>query len=610
MPAGGRAAGNSSSRAHIYNAAAAVVLLLIAGVAVLWMSWRAWPDVQTDFGRELYVPWRIAEHGEVLYRDIAYYNGPLSSYVNALAFRAFGTSLLTLVWLNIVLAGLLSLLIIVVLRGVASRLAAVTGALMFVLVFACGQLVAIGNYNFICPYSHELTHGILLAFAGMAALFRYHATGRRVWLMLAGLALGLTFLTKIEASAAASLALVIGVSLTFCVERRAIFRGALCFIIPAVVPPVVAFALLAAAMPPADAFRGTLGSWWYAFDARLRAMPFFRTGMGTDDVARSLRDMALWSGGYVAVLFVAAVAARLAGRRGRASLFVAPALFFVTAVPLIVFVRNDESLLWMECLRPLPVVLTLAGVAFAAALLRRNADRNARLKCVRRLVLVVFAAVLLGKVLLAAKAYHYGFALALPATLVLIAALLDWLPSLIGWWNGSCGVFRAAGLAVLGVFAYAHVRQSDEWYAAKTFTVGTGADAFRTREIGEPFEMMRVEINHRVAVDQTLFAMPEGIMLNYLCRRAVPTPYLNTMPAELIYFGEANVAAALEHHPPDFIALVHKDTSEYGPKFFGRDYAGAMARALFARYQAVKLIGAAPFAGDYFGILLLQRVTP
>ena len=47
------------------------------GAAMLAWTWGTWPDVLVDFGGELYVPWRLAE-GDVLYRDVAYFTGPLS----------------------------------------------------------------------------------------------------------------------------------------------------------------------------------------------------------------------------------------------------------------------------------------------------------------------------------------------------------------------------------------------------------------------------------------------------------------------------------------------------------------------------------------------------
>ena len=70
-------------------------------------TWLAWPDVLVDFGRELYVPWRLAG-GSDLYVDVAYFNGPLSPYWNALWFRVFGPGIATLVAVNAILLMLLT----------------------------------------------------------------------------------------------------------------------------------------------------------------------------------------------------------------------------------------------------------------------------------------------------------------------------------------------------------------------------------------------------------------------------------------------------------------------------------------------------------------------
>ena len=60
------------------------VLAVVGAAALIW-SWGTWPDVLVDFGKELYLAWRLAE-GDVLYRDLAYFHGPLPQYVNALWF--------------------------------------------------------------------------------------------------------------------------------------------------------------------------------------------------------------------------------------------------------------------------------------------------------------------------------------------------------------------------------------------------------------------------------------------------------------------------------------------------------------------------------------------
>ena len=60
----------------ICRRAAPYLFLAAATLGPAASVWSVGPDPLIDFGRELYVPWRITE-GDVLYRDVAYFNGPV-----------------------------------------------------------------------------------------------------------------------------------------------------------------------------------------------------------------------------------------------------------------------------------------------------------------------------------------------------------------------------------------------------------------------------------------------------------------------------------------------------------------------------------------------------
>ncbi len=174
-----------------------------AAVAGLIWSWGTWLDPTIDFGRELYVPWRLSE-GDVLFRDIVSFNGPLSHYLLAGWFAFTGASLLALVVLNAAVLAAALALVYVLLSRIAGAGAATLACLTFVAVFAFGEtgprgMVPTGNYNWICPYSHELTHGIALSLLALCALYRFATDSRLVSAAAAGLALGLVFLTKADA---------------------------------------------------------------------------------------------------------------------------------------------------------------------------------------------------------------------------------------------------------------------------------------------------------------------------------------------------------------------------------------------------------------------------
>ncbi len=145
-------------------------LSIVGAFALLaWWSWAKWTDVQIDFGLELYLPWQLSQ-GKALYRDIAYRNGPLSPYLNALWFRLFGVSLQTLVWCNLAILAGICALTHHLLRRSCDRFTAAVGCLVLLGVFGFSQYVGIANYNYVTPYQHAVTHGLALSLAMIAAI--------------------------------------------------------------------------------------------------------------------------------------------------------------------------------------------------------------------------------------------------------------------------------------------------------------------------------------------------------------------------------------------------------------------------------------------------------
>jgi hypothetical protein len=108
----------------------------------------------------------------------------------------------------------------------------------------------------------------------------------------------------------------------------------------------------------------------------------------------------------------------------------------------------------------------------------------------------------------------------------------------------------------------------------------------------------------------TIAVLPEGAMLNYLSRHASPLHVVNLMPPELITFGEEGVVGSLQAAPPDFVVLVHKDTSEYGYPLFGTDqrYGKNTIEWVRARYHVVRALGHEPMTASGFGIEILVPV--
>ena len=216
---------------------------------------------------------------------------------------------------------------------------------------------------------------------------------------------------------------------------------------------------------------------------------------------------------------------------------------------------------------PLPVLMLIAAVVGASKHLSRPA-------LALRLSMILFALLMLAKMILNARVYHYGFVLALPAALVTIAMLVDWIPALIARWGGDERVFVAAALGAILVTIFIHVRVTYHFMADKTFAVGEGGDTiFSSPARGPAIEQARLDIEHLTPPGATLAVVPEGAMLNYLTRRPSSIPFVAFLPSDLALHDENRINEAFAAHPPDFIAVVPKNQEEYGRGNFGVDYA-------------------------------------
>src|SRR6185503_12437409 len=310
----------------------------------------------------------------------------------------------------------------------ASRFAATIACVVFMITFAFGQFTRIADYNWLCPYSYELVHGTMCAVAGLWCLDRYHRTRRIAWIAGTGFALGLVVLTKAEPLLAALAALPVGLVLTLLAERPparrtltilAAFGGA------AAIAPAIAFVWFASAMPVADVLRWPLGHWLTVAQPEFATSGFYQSGMGTDDVGSNLTKLGIVLFWWIALLGLA-VGGAAAARRVRLPAVAMPAVLVVFAVPVWVLVSDMG---WYDSLRPLPLLMGGIAVASFASFVRHRDDVDRARVLALQTSLAVFALALLAKIVLNVRFFQYGFVLAMPATMVLIVGLVEWLPA-------------------------------------------------------------------------------------------------------------------------------------------------------------------------------------
>jgi hypothetical protein len=584
-----------------------------AGVALASVSWLRWSDLLIDSGRVHYVPWRLL-HGDLLYRDLDHLFGPLSPYLHALLFGLFGTSVRTLAYFNLLVAALLAAGVLSIFGSSFGRWIGAACGLLFLSVFAFGHLSETGNYNFVGPYSPELTHSIALFFLLLPALARTLKGGSRPWAALCGALLGLIVLGKVEVFAASVGAVAAAFVLAGLSDPsfRVAARRAAAPLAAGFAAPVIAFAAFFASR--AGLVEG-LGMVFAGVTALGRPglvdSTFYRAVSGLGEPVRNALIASAVAAGYAAALAAFVLLAGWSARFARSGRMLVTA-FGVAALLAVAALLWDHFGLWELAGRPLPALLA----AYLILAVRRaargpGAFRDGR-DIAATVALPVFALLLLLKIVLAVRFGHYGFALAMPAALFAAALALREVPAYVRRRGGCVATARVLVATLLVVIAARFTAQSLEWYRRMNYPVGGGADRILTFDpfysnFGPVMRQTLQRLRTELAPGQMFVALPSGVMLNYLSRRRTPLRWFDFTPVDLASIGESRVVAALERARPGHALLVARPTGEFGVPYFGRDYGRALWAWMRRRYRPLHQVGSVPFAGRGFGIVIARR---
>lgn len=536
----------------------------LIGLSVFFIAstWRKWPDPLVDFGRELYLPWRLA-NGAVLYRDVFDLYGPLSHYFNALLFKCFGPGLMVLVTANLVIFYLILGMLYALFRRAWGVTAALSASAMFVAVFSFSQLIPIGNYNYLTPYTHETTHGFLVCLLLLAGLIRWVEEPTLVRSFLVGGLCGLTCVLKPEFMLAAGL--MTGAAFGI----RWYHHGPLKWPMLAAwagggILPTLGFSLyFSAHMPWTAAVRASCTAWLNVvatsrYSSGLRQEMF----LGTDQAWAHVWEQA--SATLLAGLLIGVIAgaAWLSSRTPRREM----QLLLAGALAGTFFWLGCYEINWMkvgQCLLGLVLAYTLVS---GLLLFRKPSAGTPDPKQIARLLLAVLAAALMARMLLNGRIFHFGYYQAALAGLLVTAVLIGELPGRFkpGSWARNLVLLGSLALLVPGTWNLARYSQGVFYF--KTYPVGTGKDqfyAFRpTVEASGEIVNRLSEWLGNLPRNQTLLVLPEGAMINYLARLPSPAAPANDSSEEAVVDG-------LKKCPPDWVVIVSRDLRENGVQRYG-----------------------------------------
>jgi hypothetical protein len=555
------------SRERLWRLASLVVLGLAVGHAAS-VSWRAWGDLVVDIGRELEVARQVAA-GEMLYRDVRWYYGPLAPYVNAGLYRLFGVHAGVLMAAGAASAVAMALMLRALATERAGALAGTATAVAFVYLCGFAHLYAYPPFNWIMPYNYSATYGMLAATASLWLLVRHADHGRPGDLLLSTALLAAAALSKVETFVPIAAAHVLYVA-----AARPRVRG----YVVASAGVLAMYAFFWAHTGPALVSENL----WGAVTPRARTFILRRMGLldPVPAIAMLVRSMIV-PGGVVAFLWALARLAR--GRPVRWAVLGAAA-----ALPCLAYAATSP----FRQLRFLPVAL-LALLVWHATRALRDPDR-ARDHLAEAMVLV-FAIVCLVRTPLLAGAFHYGFYL-LPVPLLAFA--VAWFRTLPEWLPGvPRALFTAAGLGIFAGLSLAHHVESSRHWTEHTALVDTprGRMYLLADFNGHPLGSAQAHAVHFLAsrgADVRVLAVPEGAGLAFMAGAKTCCGMHSYLPLELDGpFDDTRLLARVRADPPDFVIRVDVDLAEYGSAGFGVDYAIATDAWLRDAYRLVATFG-------------------
>ena len=545
------------------------LLYAVLTALMLHATWLTWPDAFIDFSRELYLPWRVS-CGDVLYRDLAYYFGPLSVYTNAALFALLGRpSIHALFALNFAFWAATLLALRAILRRIASPFAAVLSLSCFILLFSFSRYTGLGNDNFLAPYSHEITRGFLFALLVLLSLDFAHRRFPEappfprfpVPFLLPGILCALVLFTKPELALASTVSLALLFALHAWQRRSFPFRPLLAFSLGTLATIALVVAPFALALHSlSKACHDTLLRIYLdCFNTDLTSLPYFKAVLGTDHVVPNAGRLFLGALlAFLPFLLCHLLSTRLSSR----------ALNLATVLLLALAAMAVGWLAWSQ----LNAAIPLAPVLFAAFSLwehRRSAAKgssseprnpNWEDRLPLALAFAAFAFLLSSKILLNAHIWHYGFVLSLPAfcCAVLLVFRSPCPPRRAVVASALLGAFLAGGLAANAV-GLRHDDIRHPIFDGTYLAAPVKANAFNAA-------LSWIRAN--TPPDSTLAVLPEGALLNVFSGRPNPTPYASLEQPACLRFESPDILSAFSNSPPDTLVLVLTD-----PPRFGLDYA-------------------------------------
>jgi len=547
------------------------LLLIISSWCFMCVStWDCWIEPFVDFGREVYVPSMLST-GQHLYTDISYFNGPVSPWWNAGWFVLFGSSLRTITSINLLLSLMFTILLFLRLTRYFGVLSAFFSCIVFIFLFIFPQLTQNNAFNYVAPYSHEMTHGLYLSFMAIFLLLSSNKNlpAKVSTTFFAGFLTGLVFMLKPElfiALIAAIITHAIIKTVRSAKPHQISFKTILFFSTGMFLPLIASTIYICTYLPLSHAMLSVAGAWQFIFSSSVSNTTFYRFISGANNLQVNLFKMIKYSieSGLFTILLIFG-SFQFSRFKSNTSRYSGMIVFSLLLSFLFTYYFN--TIPWHDIPKALPVLL-ISILAFLLLQLKKCAGHSRTSDSLSAIIpLFVFSLVLLLKIFFFVRFYHYGFVLAAPAALVVICFVLSIVPQLLRTRKAWAPIFQSGFLIFMLFIVVGHLKPAYAHNLKKLDLYESDQNRFWGDQRVKHLQSIINAVNTNLKDDETLSVLPQGAIVNFLSHHPTSVPHLIFMPTELAMFGESKIVDDFKSSPPDFIILRDRSTAEHGVEF-------------------------------------------
>jgi len=475
--------------------------------------------------------------------------------------------------------------------------------LAFLFVFAFGFYTYTGIFNFILPYSFSSTFFILFVSLALYSFLMFILHERISHLYLWSGAMACSFFCRIDISAVVLAGFIFSGLILIAKNRR--FAGMFpCLVLPIIIS-LLGYYLFLRFTGSFEEFK--TGVFDYLGPVLSGKSSVFTLRMaGLDNVRYNiflaLKPVMI----YTVIMALLAVFSRL--KKYLKAENRPDSVFIILGSMLILVIFTNiggyfDSSFQYRCL---PLVLLACTILFFIRIfLSDNFKKSALL-----FTLFLTALLLSLRVFLNATPHNYGFYLLSIGVICYYVFFFEiFYDFMVRFFKADGRIFKPLVAVFLVFLIMPDWGISSKLYAAKDLVVTTNRGPVICWRNGESalFWQAVDYLSKNTGKADTIVVFPEGASINFFADRDTPIKYYSFLPHDFKTIGESKIISDLAAARADYIVILSRDTSEYGFRAFGIDYAERTFAWIRENYGVIKQFGPIPYTTNEFGVTILKR---